>query len=156
MIDRTELSSLVSNTTVFFRCLLDTGNVDVMKADKQGRTAVHYAAIYGSTSCLKVFKKCKVDLMVTDENGATPAHHAAAGGNLECLKFLIKIGSMLDRKDNNGKTSAHYVRINKYNLLPSHKASVNYCGLRLGSTKRINRMSALVAGARGRWQFNGW
>ncbi len=77
---------------------------------------MHYAAIYGSISCLKVFKKCKVDLMVTDQNGATPAHHAAAGGHLECLKCLTKLGIALDKKDMNSKTSAHYVRfqINKF------------------------------------------
>ena len=90
------------------KCLLDTSNVDILKADKEGRTSVHYAAIYGSASCLKVFKKSKVDLMTTDENGATPAHHAAAGCNLECLKFLTKIGISSQRRDNSGRTSLHY------------------------------------------------
>jgi Flp pilus assembly pilin Flp len=88
--------------------------MDIFKADKQGRTSVHYAAIYGSISCLKVFKKYKVDLMVTDENGATPAHHAATGGHLECLKFLTKVGIVLGKRDKSWKTSAHYVSSFEY------------------------------------------
>ena len=85
--------------------------MDTVKADKQGRTSVHYAAINGSISCLRVFKKNKVNLMVTDQNGATPAHHAAAGNHLESLKFLIQIaGISLSKRDIGGKTSSHYVR----------------------------------------------
>ena len=102
---------LISTFKILFklRCLLKN-NVDILKSDGEGRTPVHYAALYGSIDCLKVFKEYHVDLKITDHNGANACHHATSGGHVNCLKYLTKVGLPFEAKDKSAKTSAHYVR----------------------------------------------
>ena len=85
-----------------------------MKSDRHGRTPVHFAAMFGSLECLKVFKKHEVDLLVVDNDSAMVQHLAAAGGHLECLKYLMKLGIPLTKKDKAGRISSHYVKDDFY------------------------------------------
>ena len=130
-------------------------NVDILKSDGQGRTPVHYAALYGSIDCLKIFKEYHVDLKITDHNGANACHHATSGGHVNCLKYLTKVGLPFEAKDKSAKTSAHYVRCRHLIWLITGmvnmpmKAHLHDCFFTtLGCSKGFYRMSTLVVGTR--------
>jgi ankyrin repeat protein len=92
------------------RSLLEEG-VDPNETDKDGATALHYAAIFedsGEIAKLLV-EKYGANLEATEKLGITPLRYALARKNLPVLNFLIEKGAAVDRKDDAGKTVMDWV-----------------------------------------------
>lgn len=94
-------------------------------ADKEGRTALMWAAQRGNSAVLKVMLEREVELQAADKQGATgthtplpwlsrcqplpsslpPALHAASlAGHAACSQLLLQHGADMDAVDQNGHT----------------------------------------------------
>lgn len=75
-----------------------------------GLTALHYAALSGSSRCVKVLLDAKgesaSDVGALCEGGRTALHYAARSGYSNVVSLLMPL-SDLDAKDNAGRTALH-------------------------------------------------
>lgn len=77
-------------------------------ADKNGWTALHYAAIHAQQPLLKECCKFYTNVDVLDHQKRTPLMLAAEYENLAALKILIKRGAQTDLTDAHGFTLLHF------------------------------------------------
>ncbi|PRW56241.1 ankyrin domain isoform A [Chlorella sorokiniana] len=87
------------------------GRLDV-SIDTRGEdsdTAIHLAALYGHSECVRVLLAAGARADVADADGALPLHDAAAGGYVDiCTMLLDAVGpSTIDRGDSEGDTPLH-------------------------------------------------
>ncbi|KAK1385238.1 MSP domain-containing protein [Heracleum sosnowskyi] len=68
-----------------FSCL----EIDLNSADKNGRTALHVAAIYGHLEVLRFLLSVGSDPDVADCKGWTPLHCASAEGHMKAVELLL-------------------------------------------------------------------
>eukprot|EP01135_Chromosphaera_perkinsii_P003434 Nk52_evm3s243 gene=Nk52_evmTU3s243 len=71
-------------------CLLLDHNAPIDSRNAQGRTAIHYAAMYDHPHTLKVLLERKATVDAVDTTGFKGIHLAAKYDNVEALKFLMK------------------------------------------------------------------
>lgn len=78
------------------------GDVDAL--DREGRTALFYAARNGDSAIVLelISRGAKVD--AEDKQRKTPLHFAASGYQLEVAELLLKNGALVDAMDTNGNT----------------------------------------------------
>ena len=68
---------------------------------------LHFAAMYGHLSCMKILISDGLDINEKNEYGKTPLHFAAVCNRLECMEFLISLdgtGKNINDEDINGET----------------------------------------------------
>ena len=79
-----------------------------MKADKLGRTPLHYVAVdfpqerHSAEIARLIAEGC--DPNQQDKNEWTPLHFAAQEYSLEAVKALLAVGAVVDAVDSNGNT----------------------------------------------------
>lgn len=72
------------------RVLLSNGQVDVNCADKEGRTAVIYAACKGQGESVGIILSAKAAADVQDDYGCSALHYAAASLSEPCIRNLLQ------------------------------------------------------------------
>uniref|UniRef100_A0A8C8SJZ8 Ankyrin repeat domain 52 n=1 Tax=Pelusios castaneus TaxID=367368 RepID=A0A8C8SJZ8_9SAUR len=109
--------------------LLDNG-ADPSLRDKQGYTAVHYAAAYGNRQTLELLLEMSFNCLedVESTHPVSPLHLAAYNGHCEALKTLAETLVNLDVRDHKGRTALHLATergsTECVEVLTSHGASV--------------------------------
>ena len=81
----------VHRNTECLRILAGTGRVDWNKADKQGRTPLFWALMYGDSHSEIVdiiMQQPNIDCNVKSEFGYTLGHAAISGGVVKCVETL--------------------------------------------------------------------
>jgi ankyrin repeat protein len=74
-------------------------------------TAIHLAALYGHTECVRLLLERGARADVADADGALPLHDAAAGGYAAICGLLLDAApGCTDRGDAEGDTPLHNVR----------------------------------------------
>uniref|UniRef100_A0A8C3JR70 Ankyrin repeat domain 52 n=1 Tax=Calidris pygmaea TaxID=425635 RepID=A0A8C3JR70_9CHAR len=88
--------------------LLDNG-ADPSLRDKQGYTAVHYAAAYGNRQNLELLLEMSFNCLEDVESTipVSPLHLAAYNGHCEALKTLAETLVNLDVRDHKGRTALY-------------------------------------------------
>ncbi|XP_039581699.1 serine/threonine-protein phosphatase 6 regulatory ankyrin repeat subunit C-like, partial [Passer montanus] len=88
--------------------LLDNG-ADPSLRDKQGYTAVHYAAAYGNRQNLELLLEMSFNCLEDVESTVpvSPLHLAAYNGHCEALKALAETLVNLDVRDHKGRTALY-------------------------------------------------
>ncbi|XP_078375371.1 uncharacterized protein LOC144658781 isoform X1 [Oculina patagonica] len=104
--------------------------VDVdSRIDKNGKTALHYAAYKGQLLAVKALIDAGADLDLTDENGVTALHRAIIHGHTDVVHTLLGACCSVDKIDENGNTALHEAAWNGYSkcveLLVAAKCDVN-------------------------------
>ncbi|KAK3583377.1 hypothetical protein CHS0354_040339 [Potamilus streckersoni] len=80
-----------------------------LQNDKNGWTAIHYAAARGSAPVIEALKQAGLDLNARTSYGAHVLHIAAHHDNLWIVKYLIENNPSLTlQNDKNGWTAIHY------------------------------------------------
>ena len=79
-------------------------------SDKDGATALHYAAASGSESVLDALLAAKADVNARKSDGVTPLHVAAGTGREDAARALILAGAGLDAPDAKGRTPMSLAR----------------------------------------------
>ncbi len=116
------------------RMLLTSSNADVSTQDKEGRTALNYAVLNFSPSCIKVkphththartnaqvcmqvslslqaiLDCCGSSVNATDPKGRTALHYACAEGSADCVRTLLTYRACdLHCSDARGTTPLHW------------------------------------------------
>ncbi|XP_020623301.1 ankyrin repeat domain-containing protein 24-like isoform X2 [Orbicella faveolata] len=104
--------------------------VDVnSRIDKNGKTALHFAAHKGQLLAVRALIEAGADLDITDENGVTALHRAIIHGHAGIVHTLLEAGCSVDETDENGNTALHEAAWNGYSkcveLLVAAKCNVN-------------------------------
>jgi ankyrin len=92
--------------------LLLASNTDIIKADIDGATALHYAAYRGfeemAQLLLEKMTKSKIGIDVKNNLGQTALHIAARHGRDGFMRQLLFLGANVAAKDNVGLTALHF------------------------------------------------
>uniref|UniRef100_A0A8C4R226 Inversin n=1 Tax=Eptatretus burgeri TaxID=7764 RepID=A0A8C4R226_EPTBU len=90
--------------------LLVKARVDVEKADKNQRTALHFAAKKGNWRILKLLLAKRASPLQRDVEGITPLHLATYSTSVRCLVLLLRHlePGQVDAQDNHKRTALHW------------------------------------------------
>jgi ankyrin repeat protein len=77
---------------------------DIDALDREGRTALFYAAKDGDSEIVAELLKHGSNVNVQDKNGETPLHFAAREYRPEAAELLIKAGAAVSAQDIHGNT----------------------------------------------------
>ncbi|XP_071112789.1 uncharacterized protein [Haliotis cracherodii] len=75
--------------------------------DRDGRTALQYAALNGQVEVCKMLVQQDGDKDAQDALGYTALHRAASQGHAEVIETLVEAGCAIDKQDKNGNTAMH-------------------------------------------------
>lgn len=89
--------------------LLSQPGIDVQAKDKDGFTAMHWAAWSGMPYCTLLLAEAGLDINAQENNGFTPLMLAAMRGNNDVVKMLLTLGARSDVKNKDGMTAAQLV-----------------------------------------------
>tara|TARA_Y100001970_G_scaffold36092_1_gene44621 strand:+ start:3997 stop:4641 length:645 start_codon:yes stop_codon:yes gene_type:complete len=98
---------------------VECGNIEIVKMmiqfgadkdmkDKDGDSALHYAAQFGHTDVVKLLLDAGAVKEVKNNDGATPLHYAIGENNFDAVKLLLDAGAEMEVKDEDGKTPLHW------------------------------------------------
>ena len=73
--------------------------------DRQGRTALHAAALRGEPAEIERLIAAGAGPSAADNNGFTPLHLAAQEGQLAAARMLLDAGAEIDRRNRFGNTA---------------------------------------------------
>lgn len=89
--------------------LLSQPGIDVQVKDKDGFTAMHWAAWSGMPYCTLLLAEAGLDINAQENNGFTPLMLAAMRGNNEVVNMLLTLGANANLTNNEGLTAAQLV-----------------------------------------------
>jgi uncharacterized protein YcgI (DUF1989 family) len=89
---------------LFSYAIPNAGQTIWTACDSQGRSLLHYSAMYGLTKTLEVAlsRGCPVDQQ--DSNGCTPLHYAVFNGERDIISLLLARGARVALPDANNET----------------------------------------------------
>jgi hypothetical protein len=123
---------------------------DPNSSDNKGKTALHYTAISGNLTILKMllktFKKFKLSVDKTNERGETPLMCASKAGHFSCAKYLVEEGKASTQiRDNVEFKTAEEWKGAQHEVLTSTQSfsltSLQHEGQFSKTFKRISTMS---------------
>jgi hypothetical protein len=69
-----------------------------------GGRALHQAACYGSTACVRLLLRAGADVNTRANSGATPLHIASEYGRVDAAKVLLRAGANLEARNQKADT----------------------------------------------------
>ncbi|KAJ4347997.1 uncharacterized protein N0V89_009369 [Didymosphaeria variabile] len=94
--------------------LLEVRGIDIESQNKDGRTALHIAAMKDRNEVVRALVRKGANLNVKDKDRKTPLHLAAEAGRLRAVEVLCNAsGISLDLSDSNGRTALHLASLKK-------------------------------------------
>ena len=90
--------------------LLSQPGINVQAKDKDGFSAMHWAAWSGMPYCTLLLAEAGLDINAQEKNGYTPLMLAAMRGNSEVVRMLLSLGAVADVKNDDGLTAAELVK----------------------------------------------
>jgi hypothetical protein len=108
--------------------------IQINSINRNGTTALHYAAQAGNEEIVKHCLDSGIDINERNKTGQAPIHYAAKGGHLEMIKMLNTKGADLHVEDGNGLTALNFAVNSKNDLVIKY---LKENGVKIG-TKRIN------------------
>jgi ankyrin repeat protein len=101
-------AALLGNPDIMIK-MIKSGNVNVNKRDREGRTPLMTVAWYGTVEAAKILINNGAKINDRDDKGRTPLMYAAANDqNNDILNLLINNGGDIEARDNSGWTPLMY------------------------------------------------
>ncbi|XP_060555490.1 transient receptor potential cation channel subfamily A member 1-like isoform X2 [Ruditapes philippinarum] len=88
-------------------------NIDPMKADADGNTFLHHAAMSNQSEIIDKFHEI-ISLNTQNNRGNTPLHIACFRGNTKTIESLIACKAKADVKNKKGETALHVAAYSKH------------------------------------------
>ena len=79
--------------------------------DREGRTALSYAAARGSLAVVEYLIEQGANVNAVDSEGYSPLHDAVGSGNFEVVKKLVDKGADVNAQNNHGNTALHSLNV---------------------------------------------
>eukprot|EP00475_Leptophrys_vorax_P005028 TRINITY_DN13025_c0_g1_i1.p1 TRINITY_DN13025_c0_g1~~TRINITY_DN13025_c0_g1_i1.p1 ORF type:complete len:312 (-),score=77.79 TRINITY_DN13025_c0_g1_i1:32-967(-) len=97
-----------------------------LSKDKNGKTAIHYAAGKGRDKAVKLLvEETDISVNSQDNFGYTPLHYAAMGGSLKAAQYLVEHAhARLSIKNTKGMTAAQVAEAERNNDIANYLNSV--------------------------------
>lgn len=89
----------------YVRYFLAQPKLDLQAKDKNGFTALHWAAWSGLTECCTLLMNAGLDMNQAEDNGYTPLMLAALRGNDELVANLLALGADVTTTNKKGETA---------------------------------------------------
>ncbi|XP_065346711.1 uncharacterized protein LOC135943972 [Cloeon dipterum] len=99
------------------KTMLNTKILSMNRQDKDGRTALHYAAGEGNLGIVQKMLNQKADVSLKDHNGWTALHYAILSRHQELVQKLLESGAKIDSKTTRGETALHLTAYKGYTEL---------------------------------------
>jgi len=141
------------NQLELIRVLLLQNPKSLEQTDKEGRTALHYAAEWGDANIVDVLLRAKCQVNGQDNKGNTPLHLAAAFGNSAVINLLMNHGANPKIENSNGCTALQEAAAKNDTgegivaLLASDLVQINYAArggfTALHSAARFGKLNAV-------------
>ncbi|MBI5447601.1 MAG: ankyrin repeat domain-containing protein, partial [Gammaproteobacteria bacterium] len=128
-------AAVTVNNILALEEMIVTRNINIDATDKNGWTALHYAAFCNSIGSVKILLGQRIDQSIQDERGCTALHYAAMQGHVGIIKQLESLGECLNEA---GMTPLHLA------CKEGHLGAV--IALRACSDLRIKNRTGLTAG----------
>lgn len=97
----------------YVRQLLATPGINAKMADRDGFTALHWAAWSGMPYTSVLLLEAGIDINAVDNNGYTPLMLAALRGNEQVVRVLLALGADAAKVNKDGKTAAQLAAENE-------------------------------------------
>jgi ankyrin repeat protein len=88
--------------------------VDVNTQDRDGKTALHHAAVGGQPRMVKALLQQKASINVRDKDGATALFYAAMCGYEDVVRLLVANRADVSAADRHGRTAQGAARRSGY------------------------------------------
>ena len=103
-----QLSNAVCNGIVAeVRTLLDRGAIHANETIRKGKTALHWAGIYGHAAVIETLLACGADIHARCKGGRTALHWASANGHAAAIEALLAGGADVRAIGKDGYTALH-------------------------------------------------
>ncbi len=97
----------------YVKQLLSTPGIDAKKTDRDGFSALHWAAWSGMPYTAVLLLEAGLDINAADDNGYTPLMLAALRGNAQVVRVLLALGADAAKVNKDGKTAAQLAAENE-------------------------------------------
>ncbi|XP_048466959.1 caskin-2-like [Rhincodon typus] len=84
-----------------------TKRLNVNYQDSDGFSALHHAALSGSTELISLLLEAQAMVDIKDSNGMRPLHYAAWQGKLEPVRLLLRAGAVVNVASQDGQIPLH-------------------------------------------------
>ncbi|XP_060700310.1 caskin-2-like isoform X1 [Hemiscyllium ocellatum] len=89
------------------KLLGSTKRLNVNYQDSDGFSALHHAALSGSTELISLLLEAQAMVDIKDSNGMRPLHYAAWQGKLEPVRLLLRAGAVVNVASQDGQIPLH-------------------------------------------------
>ncbi|XP_078081441.1 caskin-2 isoform X2 [Mustelus asterias] len=89
------------------KLLGSTKRLNVNYQDSDGFSALHHAALSGSTDLISLLLEAQAMVDIKDSNGMRPLHYAAWQGKLEPVRLLLRAGAVVNVPSQDGQIPLH-------------------------------------------------
>ncbi|XP_076855882.1 caskin-2 isoform X2 [Brachyhypopomus gauderio] len=89
------------------KILGSTKKLNVNYQDADGFSALHHAALTGTTELLSLLLEAQAMVDIKDSNGMRPLHYAAWRGKADCVLMLLRAGASVNGASQDGQTPLH-------------------------------------------------
>jgi ankyrin repeat protein len=101
---------VLKNDIINVESLLKNKKNNVNYRNKDGQTALHYAALYNYDKLAEILLDNNTDINSADNLGRTPLHLAAQNDSCQAAASLILHGAHAALKDNDDKIALDYAK----------------------------------------------
>ncbi len=84
-------------------------NANVAATDKEGKTALHWAAVKGYSAIAQRLLDRQANVNARDLQGITPLHDAALGGHREIAELLLAKGAGINARESESQTTPLWI-----------------------------------------------
>ncbi|XP_067860465.1 caskin-2-like isoform X2 [Heptranchias perlo] len=89
------------------KLLGSTKRLNVNYQDSDGFSALHHAALSGSTELISLLLEAQAMVDIKDSNGMRPLHYAAWQGKVEPVRLLLRAGAVVNLASQDGQVPLH-------------------------------------------------
>ncbi|XP_078257289.1 caskin-2 [Rhinoraja longicauda] len=89
------------------KLLGSTKRLNVNYQDSDGFSALHHAALSGSTELISLLLEAQAMVDIKDSNGMRPLHYAAWQGKVDPVKLLLRAGAVVNMASQDGQIPLH-------------------------------------------------
>uniref|UniRef100_UPI00398E6005 caskin-2-like isoform X2 n=1 Tax=Pristiophorus japonicus TaxID=55135 RepID=UPI00398E6005 len=89
------------------KLLGSTKRLNVNYQDSDGFSALHHAALSGSTELISLLLEAQAMVDIKDSNGMRPLHYAAWQGKVEPVRLLLRAGAVVNMASQDGQIPLH-------------------------------------------------